>query len=117
MINNNFSLLNSHKAITAIISELRKKQSENEEFAAKINEVKVECFSYQDNFMKLNDCNNQMLREIDFRRRELNEKKQQYDSIMMDRLDMDYVNKIKEKQITEITNKILEEKIPLDSGM
>ena len=103
----------SPKSLKALSSELRKKQLEIEEFSAKINEVKVECFAYQENNLMLQDCNLQMSKEIEFRKNELTKRKTQFEALVSNNQDEDYLGNYKEKNIKEIINKILSESIPL----
>jgi hypothetical protein len=111
---NEFSPFLSPKSLKSLSSELRKKQLEIEEFSAKINEIKVECFAYQENILMIQDCNTQMIKEIDFRKSELTDKKKQYEALNANDLDEDYIGSIKEKDIKEQINKILNESIPLE---
>ena len=62
----------------------------------------------------IQDCNTQMIKEIDFRKSELTDKKKQYEALNANDLDEDYIGSIKEKDIKEQINKILNESIPLE---
>ena len=98
-----------------ILSDLRKKQSDIEEVKARINEIKVEVISYQENKSVCLYKNQKLKVETENRRRELEERKVQYNSISSENNSPEYLIKIKEKEITRIINSILEKNIPFTS--
>ena len=111
--NENLQNINSQKAKTALISELRKKLSEMEEFHAKINEVKIECFAYKENILILNELSIQLNNEKETRQIELDEKKIRYDSMIANKIDEKYMTNIKEKKIKTLIDDMLKKSFPL----